>query len=293
MSITEMKKELVKDIKGVDIEIAAIRRKFYSKLPDVPDEEELHDDVFDYIIDHNNTLSETFKKVPELKDIDVNDIKVECWFYSDEVEKYCTIELDDYYGAFEGYRYKLIAGGDNHGNLVVNGYHEDNPNEIDIVYKLAHLDSKNFDTFHTYIDNLRNKVQRFFRYLEPIQKSNRNKIDKFSKYIRNHRIEMVTDVYKKLADMYLYILDYSDGGRQLYDVLITHSSVLLADINRELNGVDVDHEYFAVCRELKTLIIKVRTDMREWYENVNKYVDNIANENIGVSDMSQYILSFV
>lgn len=293
MSITEMKKELVKDIKGVDIEIAAIRRKFYSKLPDVPDEEELHDDVFDYIIDHNNTLSETFKKVPELKDIDVNDIKVECWFYSDEVEKYCTIELDDYYGAFEGYRYKLIAGGDNHGDLVVNGYHEDNPNEIDIVYKLAHLNSKNFDTFHTYIDNLRNKVQRFFRYLEPIQKSNRNKIDKFSKYIRNHRIEMVTDVYKKLADMYLYILDYSDGGRQLYDVLITHSSVLLADINRELNGVDVDHEYFAVCRELKTLIIKVRTDMREWYENVNKYVDNIANENIGVSDMSQYILSFV
>ena len=288
-----MKKELVKDIKGVDIEIAAIRRKFYSKLPDVPDEEELHDDVFDYIIDHNNTLSETFKKVPELKDIDVNDIKVECWFYSDEVEKYCTIELDDYYGAFEGYRYKLIAGGDNHGDLVVNGYHEDNPNEIDIVYKLAHLNSKNFDTFHTYIDNLRNKVQRFFRYLEPIQKSNRNKIDKFSKYIRNHRIEMVTDVYKKLADMYLYILDYSDGGRQLYDVLITHSSVLLADINRELNGVDVDHEYFAVCRELKTLIIKVRTDMREWYENVNKYVDNIANENIGVSDMSQYILSFV
>lgn len=290
MSIIEMKKDLVSDIKGVDIEISALRRRFYSKLPNVPEEDVLHNEVFEYIIEHNNQLSKILNKIPELKNIDVNHIKVECWFYSNDVNKYCTIDLDDYYGAFEGYRYKLIVGGDNHGNFIMNGYHEDNANDMDIVYKLGDLNDKEYDT---YTNALRDKVQTYFRYIEPIQKSNRKEIEAFSKYIRNHKLEMVTNIYKKLAVNYSYILDYSDGGREIYSVIMRYIDVLLTDINRTLNGVDVDHEYFARCRDLKTLVVKVQTDMHEWYENVDKYVDKIAKNNIGVSDVSQNILCFV
>ena len=290
MSITDIKKDLVQRITGIDVKIGSIRRRFYSKLPDVPDEDELHDKVFDYIIEHNYKLSETLKKVHELKDIDVHNIKVECWFYSDEVNTYCTIDLDGYYGAFEGYRYKLIVGGNNHGNLIMNCYHEDNKNNYDIVYKLGEL---NNSEYNKYTNDLRDKVQKYFRYWEPIMKSNREKIDAFSKYIKTHRIEMVTDIYKKLAVNYSYILDYSDGGNELYDVLMTHSSVLLTEINNILNGTTVDHDYFTRCRELKNLVTKVQKDMRDWYDNVHKYVDKIAENNIGLYDISQNILNYV
>lgn len=292
MSITEMKKELVRSIKGIDMEIGALRRRFYSKsIIDIRPEEDMHEEVIDYIYEHNDGLSEILKKISGLENIDVNDIKVECWFSSEKLHSYCTIDLDDYYGgAFQGYRYKLIVGGKNHGSLVVNGYHEDNANDMDIVYKLGELNNKEYDT---YTNTLRNMVQKYFDHWESIKQSNRAKIDAFSKYIRNHRIELVTDIYKKLAMNYSYILDYSMGGGETYSAIITHSNVLLTDINRILNGVDVDHDYFERCLELKNLIIKVQTDMREWYDNVDKYVENIANENIGVSDMCQYILSFV
>lgn len=292
MSITEMKRDLVNDIKGVDIEVAAIRRRFHSKLPDIKPEEVLHDEVVDYIYEHDDKLQQILNKIEGLENIDVSDIKTECWFRSNLCNKdYCTIDLDDYYGgAYQGYRYKLIVGGENHGNLVVNGYHEDNMNDFDMVYNLDNSLSNEYDA---YTQNIRTMVQKHFDLWEPIEKENETKIANFNKYIKNHKINMIIDVYKKLAKNYSYILDYSDGGRELYMVLMRHSDVLLTDINRELNGVDVDHEYFAICRELKSLILKVKTDMHEWYDNVDKYVDNIATNNIGVPDMSRSILSFV
>jgi hypothetical protein len=294
MSITEMKRDLVNDIKGIDIEISALKRRFYAKLPDIKPEEVLHEEVVDYIHENTDKLQQILNKVPELKDIDVNQIKVYCWFWSKLCNRYVTIDMDDYYGGmYQGYRYNLIVGGDDHGDLIVNGYHEDNANDIDIVYKLGSLDRKNFDTFHAYINGIQNMVYEYFNYSEPIEKENKTKIANFNNYIRNHRIKMVTDVYTKLAKNYSYILDYSDGGRELYMVLMRHSDVLLTDINRELNGMDVNRQYFAFCRELKSLILKVKTDMHEWYVNVDKYVENIATNNIGVPDMSHNILSFV
>ena len=291
MSITEMKKDLVQSIKGVDLEISALRRRFYSKLPDTMSEEELHEDVVNYIYDNNDELQQTLNKIKELKNMNVDDIKVECWFWSKQWNKYCTIDLDEYYGgAYEGYRYKLIVGGENHGNLVINGYHEDNANDMDIIYKLGDLHITEYDT---YTDDLRKIVQEYFNHWEPIKKSIKEDTDAFNRYIKNRKIEMDTDVYKNLDMRYSYILDYSDGGRKFYDALIIHSDVLLADINRRLNGVEVDHDYFARCRELKTLIIKVQTDIRDWYEKVYKYVGKIADNNIGVSDMSHNILAFV
>ncbi len=292
MSITEMKKELVNDIKGVDIEIATLRRRFHAKIPDIKPQEVLHDEVVDYIYEHNDKLQQILNKIKGLENIDVTDIKTECWFRSNLDNKdYYTIDLDDYYGgAYQGYRYKLIIGGENHGNLVVNGYHEDNVNDFDMVYDLGISVSGEYDA---YTHNIRTMVQKYFNDWEPLEEENNIKIAAFNKYIRNHRIKMVTDVYKKLAKNYSYILDYSDGGRELYMVLMRHSDVLLTDINRELNGVDVDHEYFAICRELKELILKVKADICEWYKNVDKYVDNIAVKNIGVPDMSHHILSFV
>ena len=292
MSITEMKRDLVKDIKGVDIEIAALRRRFYSKLPNIKPEELLHDEVVDYIYEHDDKLQQILNKIEGLENIDVSDIKIECWFRSNLGNKDdYTIDLDNYYGgAHQGYRYKLIVGGENHGNLVVNGYHEDNMNDFDMVYN---LDNRLSDEYDAYTQNIRTMVQKYFDDWESVEQENKTKIDAFSNYIRNHRIKMVTDVYKKLAKNYSYILDYSDGGRELYMVLMRHSDVLLTDINRILNGVDVDHKYFAICRELKSLILKVKTDMHAWYVNVDKYVENIATKNIGVPDMSRSILSFV
>lgn len=287
-----MKRDIVQGIKGIDIEIDALRRRFYSKsIIDIKPEEEMHEEVVDYIYEHNDELSKILKKIGGFESIDVNDIKVECWFWSKEFNSYCTVELDEYYGgAFQGYRYKLIVGGTNHGDLVVNGYHEDNANDMDIVYKLGELHNTEYDT---YTNTLRNMVQKYFDYWEPIKQSNREKIDAFSKYIRNHRVEMVTDIYKKLAINYSYILDYSIGGSEIYSAIMSHSDVLLTDINRILNGVDVDHDYFTRCRELKTLITKVQNNMRDWYNNVYIYVGKIAENNIGVSDMSQNILDFV
>lgn len=287
-----MKRDIVRGIKGIEMEIDALRRRFYSKsIITIRPEEEMQEEVVEYIYEHNDELSKILKKMSGLENIDVNDIKVECWFWSKELHSYCTIDLDDYYGgAFQGYRYKLIVGGKNHGNLVANGYHEDNANDMDIVYKLEELNNSEYDT---YTNALRNMVQKYFDYWDPIKQSNREKLDAFSKYIRNHRVKMVTDVYKKLAASYSYILDYSAGGGEMYSVLLRHSDVLLTDVNRILNGIDVDHDYFARCRELKTLITQVQNDMRDWYNNVYIYVGKIAENNIGVSDISQNILDFV
>lgn len=287
-----MKRDIVRGIKGIDMEIHALRRRFDAKgIRDIKPEEEMHEEVVEYIYEHNDELSKILKKIDGLENIDVDDIKVDCWFWSKELHSYCAIDLDDYYGgAFQGYRYKLIVGGKNHGNLVANGYHEDNANDMDIVYKLGELNNKEYDT---YTNTICNMVQEYFDHWDPIRQSNRKKIDAFSKYIRNHRVKLVTDIYNKLAVSYSYILDYSIGGGETYSAIMRHSDVLLTDVNRILNGVDVDHDYFARCRKLKTLITQVQNDMRDWYNNVYIYVGKIAENNIGVSDMSQNILDFV
>ena len=287
-----MKKDMVLNIKGIDMEINALQRRFNSTLPDVLSEEVMHENVINYIYEHNNVLSENLIKICGLENIDVNDIKVECWFWSKQVNSYCTIELDDYYGgAFQDYPYKLIVGGTNHGNLVANGYHENNTNDIDIIYRLGDLGYHN--PIHTYIDTIHNMVQEYFDKWEPIERSNREKLDTFRKFIRNHRLELVTGIYKDLAINYSYILDYSQRGGELYSMLIKHSDILLNDLNRILNGIDVDSDYFKRCKELKIIITNVRNNIRYWYENVYIYVGKIAENNIGISDVSTKILDFV
>ena len=291
MSIQEIKTDLSSSIKGIEMEIDALRRRFYSKsIITIKPEEEMQEEVVEYIYEHNEDLSKILKKVGGLEDIDVDDIKVECWFFSKELHTYCTIDLDDHYGgAFQGYRYKLIVGGKNHGNLVANGYHEDNANDMDIVYKLEELNNSEYDT---YTNTLRNMVQGYFDYWDPIKQSNREQIDAFSKYIRNHRIKLITEVYRKIASNYSLILSYNKEGNKLYDVMIRQSEILLNQTTQELNKPDIYPEYSRLCTELRDLIIVVKRDMSEWYKNVDKCIYRIANDNV-VSDIRHHILSFV
>jgi len=290
MSISEIKTDLVNSIKGIDIEVAAIRRRFESKLPYIKDEEELHEEVVDYVYEHNDRLSEILKKVPELKDIDVNDIKLQCWVWSNICNQYCTIDLDNYYGGmYQPYRYMLIVGGENHGDLVVNGYHEGNTNKFDIVYKLGEYLSNEYDA---YINDIRKMVTDYFNNYDPIKKENQRKKADFNRYIRNHRVKMITDVYNKLAKNYSFILSYTNSGNVLYEVMMRHSRVLLDETIQEMNKTNVDPEYLTSCKELNALITSVMNDMREWYENVDKCIYRIANDKV-VNDVRHHILSFV
>ena len=290
MSIPEIKTDLVNSIKGIDIEISAIRRRFESKLPYIKPEEELHEKVIDYVYDNNDRLSKILNNVPELKVIDVNDIKIECWVWSNICKQYCTIDLDEYYGGgYEPYLYKLIVGGENHGDIVMNGYHEDNTNNFDIVYKVGGLHNDEFDT---YTSDIRLMVEQYFRYYDPIKEENEIKKDNFNKYIRNHRIELITEVYRKIASNYSLILSYNKKGNQLYDVMIRQSEILLDQATQELNKTNVDPEYSKLCTELYKLITSVISDMSEWYENVDKCIYRIANDKV-VSDVRHHILSFV
>ena len=288
MSISEIKTELVNSIKGIDMEIAAIRRKFNSELPHIKPQRELNEEVGDFVyLDDNDRLSEILNKVPELKDINVNNIKLVCWVWSNTHNQYYTIDLD--YAPTMAYRYNLIIGGKNHGDLVVNGHHDDNANNFDIVYKLHGYLSNEYDT-HT--SDIREMITDYFDYYDPIKKENQRKIADFDRYIRNHRVKMITEVYKTLANSYSFIIGYTKNGTKLYDVMMRHSGVLLDETIRELNRPNIDPEYLTLCRELNELITSVTSDMTEWYENVDKCIYRIANDKV-VNDVRHHILSFV
>jgi len=187
------------------------------------------------------------------------------------------------------YRYNLIIGGKNHGDLVVNGHHHDNANNFDIVYKLHGYLSNEYDT-HT--SDIREMITDYFDYYDPIKKENQRKIADFDRYIRNHRVKMITEVYKTLENSYSFIIGYTKNGTKLYDVMMRHSGVLLDETIRELNRPNIDPEYLTLCRELNELITSVTSDMTEWYENVDKCIYRIANDKV-VNDVRHHILSFV
>jgi hypothetical protein len=112
------------------------------------------------------------------------------------------------------------------------------------------------------------------------------------KYIRNHQIELITEVYRKLASNYSLILSYNKPGNQLYDAMIRQSEKLLDQATRELNKPDTDPEYSRLCTELYDLIVMVKSNMSEWYKNAHRCVYRIANDKV-VSDVRHHILSFV
>ena len=288
MSITEMKKDLVSSIKGIDMEISALRRRFNSKLPDIKPERELHEEVGDFVyLDDNDRLTEILNKVPELKDINVNNIKLVCWVWSNTHNQYYTIDLD--YAPTMAYRYNLIIGGKNHGDLVVNGHHHDNANNFDIVYKLHGYLSNEYDT-HT--SDIREMITDYFDYYDPIKKENQRKTADFDRYIRNHRVKMVTEVYTTLANNYSFILGYTEAGNKVYDVMMRHSWTLLDETIKEMNHTGIDPEYWTLCKELNALITSVISDMKEWHDNVDKCIYRIANDK-AVNDIRHNILSFV
>ena len=287
MTIMDMKKEIVNNIKDIDHKTNAIKRKFMNSLDDVEHECDLQDELMEYIIKNQDDFNIMFKKYDCLPEIDIYNVRFKLYYY--DKKDFYGIELDDYFG-IELYQYDLIIGGPEHGKLTINGYHDENKNDYDIIHDLN--TSSNIEDYAC-LDNFKVFIQNM--YDNHLKKCNDNadKRKKFKLYIRKYRVKLIIDVYKKLSKEYTYILDYSDNGRETYQSIMMHSQILLNEINRELLGFMFDKEYFTQCKYLKILVNNLRKDMQEWYDNVPKYIDNISINNIGTSDISRIILSYV
>ena len=289
MTIMDMKKEIVKNIKDIDYKTNIVKQQFINSLDDVEDESNLQDELMEYIVNNKEDFNIMFTKYDCLPEINIYNVRFRLYYYDNYKKDIYGIELDDYFG-IELYQYDLIIGGPNHGQLTINGYHDENKNDYDIIHDLN--TSSNIEDYAC-LDNFKVFIQNM--YDNHIKKCNDNadKRKKFKLYIRKFRVKLITDVYKKLSKEYTYILDYSDGGRETYHTIMMHSQILLNEINRELLGFMFDKEYFKQCKNLKILVRNLRKDMQEWYDNVPKYIDNISINNIGASDISRIILSFV
>lgn len=301
MSITEIKTDISSSIKGINIEIAALRRRLYmnkQKKGYIS-----RDELIDYIdINSYTMLPEILGNYEELREINIEDIKVVCYFWIDDERKiHDTVNLDTYYGTIDIYddgdiidwqpslyRYTLNIGGKKHGKFVINAEHPDNDNTSDIVYELDPDSTYEY----MYFKEIAEMSQRYYDKVKKRRIINKLQDMYINKYIRNHRIELITEVYRKIASNYSLILSYSKEGNKLYDVMIRQSGILLNQATQELNKPDTDPEYSRLCTELYDLIGVVKSDMSEWYENVDKCIYRIANDKV-VNDVRHHILSFV
>ena len=302
MSITEIKTDISSSIKGIDIEIAGLKRRLYMNKHKQKGYIS-RDGLIDYIdINSYTMLPEILGNYKELREIDIEDIKVLCYFWIDDERKmHDNVDLNSYYGTIDIYddgniidwqpalyRYTLNIGGKKHGKFVINAEHPDNDNTSDIVYQLDPDSTYEY----TYFKEIAEMSQRYYDKIK--KQININKLQDMyiNKYIRNHRVKMVTEVYRKIASNYSLILSYNNEGNLLYDVMIRQSGILLDQATQELNKSNVDPEYSRVCKELYDLITMVKSDMREWYENVDKCIYRIANDK-ALNDVRHHILSFV
>jgi len=298
MPIIDRKVTLVKSIKNINCKINGLTKRFINTLDEVEDETERMDELMEYIHNNINDFKIMFTKYNCLPEININNVRFRLYYYDKQLKGICGIDLDDYYG-IELYQYDLIIGGPNHGNLIINGNYDENINDYDIIHNLntssRMINSPILKSIEDYdcIDTFKKIIQNMYDNNHKMCTNNDIKRKQFKSYIRKHRVELITDVYKKLSKDYTFVLDYSDGGRETYNSIMTHSKILINDINREVLGFSIDKEYFILCKNLKILVNNVRKDMQEWYENVDKYIDNIANDKIGVSDISSVILKYV
>ena len=301
MSISEIKTDISSSIKGIDIKLAGIRRRLYmnkQKKGYVS-----RDELIDYIdINSYTMLPEILGNYEELREINIEDIKILCYYWIDDERTIQeSVNLDSYYGIIESnqdddiidwepslYRYTLNIGGKKHGKFIMNAEHPDNDNTSDIVYQLDPDSTYEY----MYFKEIAEMSQRYYDKVKKQITINKLQDMYIKKYIRNHQIELITEVYRKLASNYSLILSYNKPGNQLYDAMIRQSEKLLDQATRELNKPDTDPEYSRLCTELYDLIVMVKSNMSEWYKNAHRCVYRIANDKV-VSDVRHHILSFV
>ena len=302
MSITEIKTDISRSIKGIDIEIDAVRRRLYMNKH--KQKGYINGDVLiDYIdINSYTMLPEILGNYEELREIDIEDIKVLCYFWIDDERKmHEKVDLNSYYGTIDIYddgniidwqpalyRYTLNIGGKNHGKFVINAEHPDNDNTSDIVYQLDPDSTYEY----TYFKEIAEMSQRYYDKIKKQIKINNLQDMYINKFIRNHRVKMITEIYTKLSNYYSLILSYNNEGNLLYDVMIRQSGILLDQATQEMNKPHIDPEYLMLCKELYSLITIVISDMSEWHENVDKCIYRIANDK-AINDVRHHILSFV
>ena len=301
MTISEINTDISSSIKGIDIEIAGLRRLYMNKQKKGYVS---RDELIDYIdIKSYNMLPEILGNYEELQEINIEDIKVLCYFWIDDGCKiHDKVDLDSYYGTIniyghDGdiigsqpslYRYTLNIGGKKHGKFVINAEHPDNDNTRDIVYELDPY----FTYEYMYFKDIAEMSQHYYDKIIKQIKINKLQGMYINKYIRNHRIELITEVYRKIASNYSLILSYNKEGNWLYDVMIRQSEILLDQLIEELNKSDIDPEYSRLCTELYDLIAMVKSNMSEWYKNAHRCVYRIANDKV-VLDVRHHILSFL
>lgn len=293
MSISEMKREIVHNIKSIDIAVAGFRRRFERTLPEFKYEEELHEEIMDYVYEHIHELSSYLSHYPELKDINNNNIKVECWFMNKEDNTTATVDLDDYYSQTEPCQYTLVIGGKRHGYLIVNGDHPHNANygNGDIVYNLTnYLCGK----YNLHIHTLRDMVQDYFDHWLPIKKEIKLKRENFKNYIEKFRIDSALDIYERLDQYHPFIIGYSDKGRQLYYAVYNHSTRILYDISTKLQNSKLHtDEYLARLHKLRETIESVQRKMKDWFENGQKCVYYLCKQHNIPSEINKQIMCFV
>lgn len=292
MSISEMKREIVHNIKSIDIAVDGYKRRFERTLPEYKYEEELHEEIMDYVYENNNMLSEILHKYDKLKDIDVNDIKLVCWYKPKSVNQYCTIDLDECYGGmYTFYRYYLVIGGENHGNFIIND-HPDNSNDGfgEIVYKLGNWDN---DEYHAYINSIRDMVINYFTYWEPIEEEIKLKRQNFKNYIERFRADTMLEIYKKIDQYHPFILGYGNKSRELYYAMYNNSTRILYDIQVKLRESNQNTEYFVVLNELRETMESVQRKMKDWFENGQKCVYHVCKQYNIPSEINKQIMCFV
>lgn len=303
MSIAKAKIDILSGLTGINTMMPELRMKFnkidrYKLMSEV---QECKDELIEYIdINSYTMLPEILGNYEELREINIEDIKVSCYFWIVKERKLQgEVDLNIYYGVDHihddviysepaRYRYTLIIGGKEHGKFIINAEHPDNDNTSDIVYELDPDSSYEY----MYFKEVAELSKRYY------DKQNRRRLTReieamyVEKCIRNQRIKMLTELYTTIADNYSLILSYNKKGKHLYNVIIRQSGRLLNRVTDEMNKIRFDPLYSRLCKELYELITMVKSNMIEWYENVDKCIYSIAN-NMLVKDIRHHIISFV
>ena len=201
-----------------------------------------------------------------------------------------SVDLDDLYG-INLYQYDLVIGGENNGNLIINGGHPNNKFQYNIIHSLTSVDSS---SQYSCIEKLRLFTQEIYDRYSKLCIKNQNKRSAFSKYIRHRKVHLISSYYDKLLDNYAYILDFSATGREIYDMLIIQGQIVQNDINKNMKDYCYDDKiYTESCLILKDKVLDIHANVNTWYWKVPSYVDHIATKYIEMPEISPIILSFI
>lgn len=289
-----MKRNIVESIKNIDRDISDTRRRFESKL-DYTDELDIENRLMEYIYENTNEFLDMFSKYKALRNITTLDqVRFRLYYKNydsnSNFSSTYSVDLDEFYG-ITLHQYDLIIGGDNNGNLIINGGHDNNKLQYNIIHSLT---TSPITQDYSCIEKLRLFTQNIYDKYNSICARNHDKRRSFNRYIRHHRVHLITNVYDKLLEIYFYILNFSPGGREFYDMLIKHGKILLKDIHKEIkDNCNEDKLYKESCLFLKYKVDELHKKINTWYWNVPSYINEIVHNNIKVPEVGDIILSFV